>query len=394
MKLSITNSWLRSVRPKARSQTFWDSTLPGFGVRVSPKGRVAFFVRYRWRGRRYQQALGSYTSALMRFETETGTSLLKARAAAAEILLGVGQGKNPRRAETITFGNLAERYLADMRTTERFRRNSGYQISKHMLPAWRDTPIGDIGPREVLEVLLLAKESAPRSTTFTRAILSSVFRYAVDRFLVEKSPVDRVKRLEKKSARRDRFLDEDEMRSLWRVLGRNRIDLCVKVLLLTGQRRREISGMLWSEIDGEWLNLPAERVKNGLPHRVYLAPQTLAVLDECRRRFDSPWVFPSFRLVGQPIKDVAAKRYFEASGVVDWKIHDLRRTVITGMSSLGIRDEWIGAVVNHSGRSVTAVHYNRYRFDSEKILVMEAWAKHVDGSATGRVLEFPGASRS
>ena len=159
-----------------------------------------------------------------------------------------------------------------------------------------------------------------------------------------------------------------------------------KLLLLTGQRRGEVAGMTWGELDLDkavW-SMPASRTKNGLPHDVPLSQQAVALLRSVPRRDGrallfgraggpfSGWSKSKERLdaritrqraelrLGRPLATGESPHPDDA--LAPWTLHDLRRTVVTGMNELGIAPHVVEAVVNHvSGRAKAGVAgvYNR-----------------------------------
>ena len=164
----------------------------------------------------------------------------------------------------------------------------------------------------------------------------------------------------------------------------------VRLLILTGQRREEVGGMLQSEIDtaGALWRIGAERTKNGLPHEVPLSAPALAVLRGLRRRKDTgderDLVFGS--------RDGPFSGWSKAKSALDarltgalgrvpaaWRLHDIRRTVATGMADLGVQPHVIEAVLNHiSGHKAgVAGVYNRSTYATEKRAALDMWADHV-----------------
>ncbi len=197
---------------------------------------------------------------------------------------------------------------------------------------------------------------------------------------------------------RDRVLDEAEIAKLWPALD----DLgypfgpAVKLMILTGARRGEVSGMTWGEIrDGMW-HLPAERSKNKLPHLVPLSTAAQKIIADLPRVDDAEHVFTTGyaravdsetgeRTTDSPIKSWARQKekLDEISGVSRWRFHDIRRTLVTGMNEkLKIEPHVIEAVVNHvsgAAKSGIAGVYNRATYLSQRTAALEAWGRYVLG---------------
>ncbi|PZQ94444.1 MAG: hypothetical protein DI533_22230 [Cereibacter sphaeroides] len=168
-----------------------------------------------------------------------------------------------------------------------------------------------------------------------------------------------------------------------------------RLMMLTGQRRGEVLNIDWTELDrvrSEWL-LPAEKSKNGRGHLISLSSESRRILDTQaggKKWPASGLVFRSSRgtrLSGfSKIKRdwdqrIDRKLWAEDAGSVrfPWRLHDIRRTVATGMQTLGVRTEVIEAVLNHQSglRSGLVSTYQRYDYHVEKAEAMALWGAHV-----------------
>jgi len=147
----------------------------------------------------------------------------------------------------------------------------------------------------------------------------------------------------------------------------------VQLLILTGARRAEIAEMKWSEINGNAIKLSGSRAKNAEAHDIPLSEQALEVLLKIPRVVGSEFVF------GKPLKGGAwsnAKIKLSATTIQPWRIHDLRRTVSTGMNELGTEPHIVEAVLGHTVKGVAGV-YNRAKYAAAKRAALEAWGAHV-----------------
>src|SRR5262249_44956330 len=161
----------------------------------------------------------------------------------------------------------------------------------------------------------------------------------------------------------------------------------VKLSILTGQRRGEIADLRWSEIDldDRVIHLPKARTKNNTAHDVPLSAQALAVIAGLPRLVEAERVFTVRR---KPFKSFyyLRERLGRASGVRDWTLHDLRRTVASGLQRLGVRLEVTEAVLNHRSGSTAGIVgvYQRHDYAEEKRDALQRWADHVEGLVTGK----------
>jgi integrase len=181
---------------------------------------------------------------------------------------------------------------------------------------------------------------------------------------------------------RDRVLSDHEIAQVWRNLPVGDFGDIVRLLLLTGQRREEIGGLQWSEINlaDRLITLPPARVKNGRPHKVPLSEPALAILAARHSKREGPAVFGRDgrdRFTNWSNTKAALDR--KLPGMPDWHIHDARRTCATGMARLGINLPVIERVLNHVSGSFAGIVgvYQRHDFADEKRDALAGWAAHV-----------------
>jgi integrase len=193
-------------------------------------------------------------------------------------------------------------------------------------------------------------------------------------------------------APRERVLTDPELREIWGALGSGQFGEIVRLLLLTGQRREEIGGLRWSEVDFDrrLIVLSPARTKNKRLHELPLAPEALRILKAQPRRKGRDLIFGISGASGfsgwadcKARLDTAIleRRKGKAAGkaLPSWRLHDLRRTAATGMAELGVLPHIIEAVLNHvSGhRAGVAGVYNRARYEGEMRAALDLWAEHV-----------------
>jgi hypothetical protein len=165
------------------------------------------------------------------------------------------------------------------------------------------------------------------------------------------------------------------------------------MLLLTGQRFAEVRTMRWQDLDGPWWVIPADVVKNKVEHRMYLGEESAALLHALRETIswksesrskrmrtslEGPWVFPSNRKTGQPIVSVnkLKERSRKRTCIVDWRPHDLRRTLATFLGRMGVSRATIARLLNHLEEGVTAV-YDRATREPEIEEALRLWHRRL-----------------
>jgi integrase len=374
----------------------WDDELTGFGCKATPGGKRAFFVQYRPRG-------GGQNIKRVHIGYYGKLTVAQARAEAKRLLGEANAGHDPREAEKKkqeaekaamaakaqkaakgTLKDVIERYLAAHETpkgapSKYWRDRRARLLGREMKPVL-STPIGDVKRAAIMDVLDAVKERSPAVARALFADLRPAFRYAVERDLIQNDPMAGIKAPNPASAR-DRVLSADEIRAFWQAAGELSwpFENVFKVLLLTGQRREEVAGLCWRELDldaGQW-TIAKERCKNGKAHTVDLAPEAVRLLDRfgdaaaARRADDTEFVFsttgrtPVSGFSKAKARLDARMREILGDKFREWRTHDLRRTAASGMAALGFQPHVIERVLNHvsgaQGGLVGVRHYGMGR---------------------------------
>jgi integrase len=349
----------------------WDNTVVGFGARKQTRS-VHYYVRYRHAGVQVVKSLGRHGALT------PDTARAKARQ-----LLGVVAGGADPFANALSgegFAPAVERYLDRKRAslkatsfneTERYLRN--YSTPLHGLR------LAQIDRRKIAALLGDVEVSTgPVARNRMRSALSAFFSFAIAEGLIELNPVTGTLKADEGGSR-ERVLSGEEIRVLWRGLGAEPFDDIVRLLLLLGQRRDEITELSWGEVDlaRKMIVLPVSRTKNGREHTLPLSDQALAILDRQPRRNSSGFVFG-----GRGFQNCSrAKAALDKRiALAPWRLHDLRRTCATQMAELGVLPHIVEAVLNHvSGhKSGVAGTYNRAKYEPEMRLALQRWADHLD----------------
>ena len=386
----LTDAFLRNVKLPAQAQTeHWDTLTPGFGVRVSYGGRKAFQVLTRVNGKLQRFTLGAYPTL----------SLAEARDQAERIIKDAAKGISPKdreaedrrkaQAERLnTFASVATEFMADHAKNLRTRDEMQRMINVDLLPVWGDKSISSITRADAKAVLREKARKAPIAANRLLSLISKIFTWALDEEIIQASPAARLKRLAEENER-ERSLTDDEIKVLWPALTSLGYPFGhgLKFLLVTGQRRGEVAGLKWSEIDGDGWNLPGARAKTKQGHRVPLSTLALEILQQSPRIGD--YVFMSGRGMN-PLEgwDGAKRRgdTYLAKPIAHWRIHDLRRTMATHMRSLGVERLVVSKLLNHAEAGITKT-YDRYAADAEKAAAMERWSQRLKEIISGKKQE-------
>ena len=184
---------------------------------------------------------------------------------------------------------------------------------------------------------------------------------------------------------RDRVLTDRELAAVWCVAEKigGSFGRIVQLLILTGQRREEVTGLSWPELSEDRLTwtIPGARAKNGKAHIVPLPAMARELLPAKPgvNGQEPGLVFPGQRGTAFAGWSKSKAQLDTSSGVVNWRIHDLRRTLATGLQRLGVRLEVTEAVLNHVAGSRGGIVgiYQRHNWALEKRAALEAWADHL-----------------
>ncbi len=387
-KHRFTVRWIESVTPPDNGQAdYFDTNRIGrgrsFGLRVSAAGSKSWFVMYRNGGKLKRLTFGTYP--------ELG--LADAREAADRQVKDLIEGRDPAQEKqdekhAMTVRALAGEYLE--RHAKRHKQSWQQDqriLRRDILPNWGDRKAKDIKRRDVIAVLeTIVARGAGIQANRTLEVVRKMYNWAIETDLLEYNPCYQVKKPIKAQAR-DRVLSEEEIRAFWHGLDKSSIrppiQLALKLILVTAQRKGEIIGAKKSEfdLDTNWWTIPADRTKNRLSHRVPLSSQASEILKKAQALSgSSPFLFPA-RRPNEATRDFlvnrAVHRNLEVFGIDHFTPHDLRRTAASHMTSMRIPRLVVSKILNHMETGVTAV-YDRHSYDPEKRQALDDWGRKLD----------------
>lgn len=393
-KAQLNDIFVRNIPvPPAGRVQYPDGKLPGFGVRVSSNGLKVFYLTYRLAGQSRRKILGRYP-----YKT------LAAARAEAHIAIGqIANGIDPQKTvsdeeaplgRSLTFARALDQFV-QLYCSQHNRPSTAAETERILrsvfLPDWENRDLRAISRQDVIGILdAIVARGAPSAAIHAYAAIRKFFTWCVERDLIETSPCLHLKPPAKKQSR-ERVLSDQEIVTLWKASLEQGYPFgtIFQLLLLTGQRRGEVVGMRWAELDlkqGVW-TIPGARTKNGKAHSVPLTPRVRAILTMVPR-FESEFVFPAR---GKPEQSYSGyskgKREFDAAADLhNWTLHDLRRTAATGMAKLGVAPHVVEKILNHSTGTFAGVAgvYNRFEYRSEMRSALRLWAAHIKKHIKGR----------
>ena len=426
----ITKRTVDAAKPGAADYVIWDDggqgTVKGFGLKVSTAGAKVYIYRYR------VPVPGAAARHIPPRKVTIGRhgafTPEQARVRAREMAALVAQGIDPMEAKGAAIAAKAEatrqaEELARLEGELRFEKRAevwleAYDLThrpssvaqarnavKYMRAKLEGKALPAITRRDLQSVLdtISARQVALRQQV--RAYMSILFGWALERGDITENPVQGLSN-PPGSTPRDRVLADAELADVWRGAEKIRAPLgsFYRLLILTGQRREEVAGMDWTELDratATW-TIPASRAKNSTAHIVPLVETVLTELDRLalarQVKAEEPepdakrWPkagpvmsirggvsLSCFSQAKRLLDAETAKVRKEAGALKPWRVHDLRRTLATGLQRLGVRFEVTEAVLNHvsGAKSGVAGIYQRHDWAEEKRAALEAWARHV-----------------
>jgi integrase len=360
----------------------WDPELPGFGVRLR-SGSSFYVVQYRIGSKQRRESLGDIR------KTDLEQARKNARIRFAQIELGIDPRAErdkleaSQKADGLTFKALFEDYLAARKDKQRASTHSAARryFEQHWAPLHRRA-VHTIDRATVAGSLRdITRDHGRTSAARARSNLSALFAWAMREGIIASNPVVGTNDPEEGIEPRDRVLAPDEIKAIWNQCQDDDFGRIVRLLLLTACRRDEIGGLRWSEVDLETgkMVLPKERTKNRRPLALTLPETARSILRTAPRRAGRDLVFGGGKAGFSAWSYCTLSfnsRITAANGgraLAPWRIHDLRRTVRTGLSKIGIKPHVAELVLNHTGHKAgIGGVYDHYDYEPE---IAEALAK-------------------
>jgi integrase len=432
----LTDAAARRLKPQRERRTVPDGAMPGLNLIIQSSGHKSFQMRFRGLGKITLGPFDAYGHELAG-EPAIGMPLTvaAARQLAAWIHRERALGRNPiadhrarehrRRAEQEQEQAASNSFAASARIfideharpkTRRWHETAKLlglrwedlePIPGGLAQRWADKPVHEIDSHDIWSSVDEARrigvpgivartpglsEARPRALF---AALSAMFGWLHRHRKIEQNPCTGMHRPSAPKAR-ERVLTPDELRWFWRACDAvgEPFGMVFKLLLLLGQRLNEVAGMSRDELsaDGTTWSLPGSRTKNGRPHQVplpKLAREIIASVKENPGNLifsttgatpPSGWSRAKHRL-DDTMLAVARMERRDGATIPPFKLHDARRTAITGMSELGVPPHVVEKVANHvSGHQAgVAGVYNKSELMPERREALERWSRHLAG---------------
>lgn len=378
----------------------WDDKLKGFGVMVTSSGSRSYLVQYRMGGR------GSRTQTITIGRHGSPWTADMAREHAADLLEQIRKGIDPKAAEAakrlreeserrdkdvLAFSRYADLFIKRHAVKKGLRSTPDIEavFRRDLRPRFGDRSIRDLSRAEIARCLDEIGDRSGSAANKAHKWLKKMLNFAAERGDIDASPMDRMKPPHDQQSR-ERALTDAELQLVWSATAALGYPFgpFTQLLILTGQRLREVAGMQWSELDAggqEWL-IPGTRTKNGNAHLLPLNDAATEILRLVRSHaLSDKFVFTTTgRSAISGFSKAKARLDREIADrnggqfLPSWTFHDLRRTVATGCQKLGIPIDHTEALLNHTGRRRGIVSvYQVYDYRDEKAAAIERWGHKV-----------------
>lgn len=379
----------------------WDTELRGFGCRATPSGGLSWLFQH-WiggkGGRPKRIAFGlsppmkideaRKEAERLRGDVNKGIDLLDRKARARKARLD--QLQSPKVGDAVAL------YLARNGKPGRYWEELEDRFKNEIVAAiGRDRMVSTITKEEIRALIEQKEDTHPGAARTLFAVLRPFFKWCVERDIISVSPIAELSAPSPIEAR-DRLLTRDEIKAFWSAADQMGHPFCAfyRLLLLTGQRREEVAGMRWQELDlrGATWTIPKERTKNNTAHIVHLSDQALAVLSGIAPAPVCPFIFSTTGRTSISGYSKAKRKLDGLMGITHdpkakgydlaklWRVHDLRRTLASTLAELGVPTDVADRLLNHLSGSRAGVKgvYQRYEFLAERKRAIEMWGAYVD----------------
>jgi integrase len=372
--------------PAGKTEHFiWDDALPGFGVRIRAGAR-RWYIQYRVGRQQRRESLGD----VRKIKLEAARAVARRRFAAVELGADPAADRVKAKADAVaaknTLGAVADRYLSVKKGE--LRPSSYTAARRYLTQHWRSLrslPITAIKRADIAAVMQeITAERGRIAAARARANLSALFGWATREGLCETNPVGATHNPERGVMSRERVLDDGELRAVWNACQDDAFGRIIKLLILSGCRRCEVGDLRWSEIDLESgvLVIPGERVKGRRMLMLTLPPMALEILRAVPRRDGQEFVFGKTGragFVGYAYALMALNARIAVNigrPLAPWVLHDLRRTMRTGLGKIGVAPHLAEIAIGHAQPGIRAV-YDRHSYQPEIKTALARWAEYV-----------------
>lgn len=358
MRVKLTSSFIRTADcpPGRRKIDFFDTQTPGLMLEVRCSGGRTFYQRYRdRRGRERQFKIGPGGIISLQQARKRGRQIL------AQALLGTDPQEE--RQELRTIPNLRDfvqdKYIPFIKNSKRSWRTDETILRIHIVPALGKRHLDEISNRDIAELLKRLRQDGYSTGTTNRVLVLLRFLFNLAKKWgvpgAGENPATGLKTAP--DVCRERFLTAEEAQRLLAALDHDENQVAakaIKLLLLTGARRNEVTKAKWEYIDWERKTLLVPISKTGRSRVITLSGVALQLLRSIERLPGNPFIFPS-SLTGRPCPSLHFPwlRIRKASGLLDIRLHDLRHSFASFLVNEGVSLYVVQGLLGHTQPRMT-----------------------------------------
>lgn len=391
---TLSPTRINNTKPKAKPYKLSDGG--GLYLQVSPAGLKTWRYQYRFGGVRAEVTIGKYPEIGVadardrhfecRSMLERGIDPAQAkRKEVDERRQRVQENKKPEN----DFEAFSKRWIAERLKTKSatYRAQIESRLERFVWPEIGHLALGEVKPAHVLKIIE-ARRDTPKTAEGVRTIIQQIYNYAIQKLLVEVNPALPLRGvIEVPAAEHHKHLKEAELGRFWRSVekqGAHFVTIAAtKMLLFSMCRKCEVLRAKWVEFDFEraWWDVPAERMKMKVAHRVYLSTQALELLRLLKALGgQSGYVFPSVLRGAVPLADATLNHFFKRLdfGVEGFSPHGTRSTAATLLREHGFSKDVVELLLAHAERSQTAAAYHHHELPDERRRALQYLADQIE----------------
>lgn len=370
-----------------------DALVPGLRLRISPSGKKSWSLMYKVAGASIDGKRGNNKRMTLGEYPHVGLKIAREMCYAAKDLADRGIDPIENRKSEVAgrlerrFDHLVARFieLYAMPNTKKWR-DTKRILEKFAVSVWGHRDITTIDRATIHDLLdQTAESSGAAQAREVRKHLSTMFNWCVDRGICSFSPMAGMKRRDLQYVSRERVLSVDELKLIWQAAIKLGYPFgpIIQLLVLSGQRRSETSTLQRNWISSDYFEIPADKYKTGIPHITPLTEAMASLLKAQPVWNGGDYVFSTTggRTPSSGFSKAKIK-IDKLSGVSNWTLHDIRRSVATHMAGAGVIQEHIERVLGHTIGGVAGT-YNRYSYLDEKRNALEVWGNIVAADISG-----------
>ncbi|MCC7288352.1 MAG: tyrosine-type recombinase/integrase [Burkholderiaceae bacterium] len=387
-----------NAKPREKAYALTDGG--GLLIEVLPSGTKTWRYKYHLNGKREKVTIGSYpafTIKQARDRHEELRALVERGASPAKSKQAAAVQRKLADERRVTFRAFSQRWIEETL----FYRSAGYRaqivrwLDAYVYPAIGDEAMGDVQPSDVLAIIK-GRVQNPGTAERIRVIIQQVYNHAIRNLLVTTNPAQPLRgAIARPPVQHHKHLSEKQLGAFWRKLDDQGAHIttisATRLLLYTMTRKSELLRSKWPEFDldaAQW-DIPAERMKMGKPHRVFLSRQAVELLRVVHNiSGHGEYVLPSIFRGSVPMGDVTLNHFFKRIdfGVPDFSPHGLRGTAATLLREHGFGRDVVELLLAHSEKNASVAAYSHIELAAERKRALQFLADRVEAIGAGATL--------